>query len=135
MSHGIVITTGARLHFGLLSHGGLLSHRSEPGRNFGGAGLMIDAPRFRVSVRKAQRDAVLAPEDCRARIAGYVSAYRAACPAEFQPPCCEIETLEEIPPHLGFGSGTQLAMSVAQALALLAENGRCDAATLARRVG
>jgi len=129
MSRGIVITTGARLHFGLLSH------RLEAGRNFGGAGLMVDAPRYRLSARRAEHDAVVASAQCKERIERFVVAYRAACPAELLPPSCEIELLEEIPPHAGFGSGTQLGLAVAQALALLAGDGQADAVTLAGRVG
>ncbi len=128
MSQELTITTGARLHFGLLSH------RGTAGRNFGGVGLMVDQPRFRVALRRAESDAVAAPEYYRERIARSVAEFRAAGPPERRSPACTIDLLEQIPPHMGFGSGTQLGLAVAQGLALLAGEGDCDITILAKRV-
>lgn len=129
MSRRIIVTTGARLHFGLLSN------RAAASRNFGGAGLMIDKPGFQVSVRHADRDSIQATDSYHARIGKIVADYRRNAPSDKVPPACEIELQQEIPPHVGLGSGTQLAMAVAQALAILANDGQANAATLAGRVG
>ena len=45
MTREVCITTGARLHFGLLSY------EPSSGRYFGGAGLMIDSPGFQLAIR------------------------------------------------------------------------------------
>ena len=73
MHDEIVITTGARLHFGFFAHrplvvgtaiqpsaasiGGLLEHA-----NYGGIGLMIDSPAFVVAASKSDRDRVFCPD-------------------------------------------------------------------------
>ena len=44
MSATILISTGARLHFGFFAHDGARSFSGET--NYGGVGLMIDAPTF-----------------------------------------------------------------------------------------
>jgi beta-ribofuranosylaminobenzene 5'-phosphate synthase len=145
MPDSIVVTTGARLHFGFFAH-----HAADIGvaqsddllakSNYGGVGLMIDSPSFVVAVSKSDRDAVICPELTsreawvEAAAARAVSQYRSACPPERQPPACTIVIRRVIPNHCGLGSGTQLAIAVAQALALLAGDGQADASTLARRV-
>jgi beta-ribofuranosylaminobenzene 5'-phosphate synthase len=45
MSDSILITTGARLHFGFFAHGGACA-RPAGAPNYGGIGLMIDSPGF-----------------------------------------------------------------------------------------
>ncbi|MGE3313771.1 MAG: beta-ribofuranosylaminobenzene 5'-phosphate synthase family protein [Planctomycetaceae bacterium] len=129
MSRRIVVTTGARLHFGLLSN------RAESGRNFGGAGLMIDSPGFQIAARHAEQDRITAHENYRCRIEDVIAAYRRHLRPEMQPSACEIELIRPIPPHVGLGSGTQLAMAVAKSFALLANDAQADAATLAEKVG
>ena len=96
----------ARLHFGFLDlHGGL-------GRRFGSIGLAIDDPAVTLSARLADELHVVGPES--ERVAGYA---RAA--AEHLGVQADIAVTVEraIPPHAGFGSGTQLALAVAAALA------------------
>ena len=44
MSATILISTGARLHFGFFAHDGARSFSGET--NYGGVGLMIDSPSF-----------------------------------------------------------------------------------------
>src|SRR3990172_259095 len=117
MTQALAITTGVRLHFGLLSHRGPSSAATGSGRNFGGVGLMIDAPRFRVSIRRAETDAVRASMAYRERVEQFVATYRSACPPDRTPGPCKIEVLDEIPPHAGLGAGTQLGMAIAQGLA------------------
>ncbi len=124
----VEITTGARLHFGLLSH----NPRSR--RQFGGVGLMIDAPRVQISVGVGDHDVVEGSPDVRVRGEEFLVNYRAACPRSKQPPNCRIRVRDEIPPHAGLGSGTQLGMAISKALALLAGDANADSVTLASRV-
>lgn len=124
-----MITTGARLHFGLMSH------RSEVERNFSGLGLMIDVPRVRIFAKTIEADDFRGEQPHLARLESFVRTYRAACPADRQPPPCRMAVLSAIPPHAGLGSGTQLGMAVAKSLAVLAGDDAADAATLAARVG
>jgi predicted sugar kinase len=97
----IIITTGARLHFGILSY--------EPvsGRHFGGAGLMIDSPGFHLLVTPNARDVVFGPEDYKIRGLEFLNRYRSLALKQ-QPPPCRLELRSTIPSHLGLGSGTQL---------------------------
>ena len=129
MPRQVVITTGARLHFGPLSYA-----PNSP-RYFGGIGAMIDSPGFVVAVSASDRDEVLGPEAAAARARQTVITYRDRCPAERQPPLCRIEVRAEIPGHVGLGSGTQLAMAIGEALALLAGESRIDVTSVAQRVG
>ena len=149
----IVITTGARLHFGFFAHrppapaetteaawalaGGLLERS-----NFGGIGVMIDTPAFVVAASRNDGDRVTFSETERADDAAttvsvvtrLVAQYRCACPSDRRPPPCSIDVRMMIPSHSGLGSGTQLAMAVAQALALIAGDGQADPSSLALRV-
>jgi len=98
----------ARLHFGFLDlHGGL-------GRRFGSIGLAIDAPSLVLSARRASRPDVTGPEADRVR--GYVEA-AAAHLGRGGDVAINVERV--IPAHAGFGSGTQLALAVAAAMARL----------------
>ena len=127
MTRQIEITTGARLHFGLLSHA------PATGGQFGGAGLMIDSPRFRIIVQPDERDVVEGNEEARIRCQQFVSMYRQNCPAHCQPPQCRILIQESVPLHRGLGSGTQLGMAVARGLSLMAGDADADEFVLARR--
>lgn len=143
MPQEVIITTGARLHFGLLAN------RPRAGRDFGGAGLMIEQPGLRLMARGLGRGSDAAYGGARGdqhsqnglgktiqnRVEEFAARYRARCPADVLPPACRIEVLEGIPPHIGLGSGTQLGLAVARALACLAGDDSADAATLAQRVG
>ena len=98
----------ARLHFGFLDlHGGL-------GRRFGSIGLALDAPAIQLVARPAPRAGASGPEAERVR-----SNLLAAASHLGVPDAVAITDEETIPPHAGFGSGTQLALSVAAALARL----------------
>jgi beta-ribofuranosylaminobenzene 5'-phosphate synthase len=146
MPDSIAVTTGARLHFGFFAHHATNRGAAADGllekSNYGGVGLMIEAPSFLVVASRSDRDAVncldLTPAEAgwtESAVTRIVAQYRRNCPAERQPPSCAISVQRAIPNHRGLGSGTQLAMAVAQALALLAGDGHADAATLARRAG
>ncbi|WP_431310999.1 beta-ribofuranosylaminobenzene 5'-phosphate synthase family protein [Methylobacterium nigriterrae] len=98
----------ARLHFGFLDlHGGL-------GRRFGSIGLAVDAPAVALTATPRDDLVVTGPETERVR--GYV---RAAARHLGVPEVAAIRVEASIPPHAGFGSGTQLALAVAAALARL----------------
>jgi beta-RFAP synthase len=130
MTSEITITTGARLHFGLLSHG------NATGRRYGGVGLMVDRPGCEVAVCRAEEDDIVAStEKVEQRVRAILERYRANCPTEFRPGACRVEVRRSLPSHGGFGSGTQLGLAIAQGLALLAGEGTVDTVTLARRIG
>jgi beta-RFAP synthase len=128
MTSQVEITTGARLHFGILSH------VPFGGREFGGAGLMIDSPGFQLVVQSDDRDNIEADEPYRNRITQILERIRANSPHRVVPQC-RIRVARCIPPHSGFGSGTQLGMAVSSALSILTGEDETDAITLARRVG
>ncbi|MCH7688966.1 MAG: GHMP kinase [Planctomycetes bacterium] len=122
-----MITTGSRLHFGILSY--------EPvsGRHFGGAGLMIDSPGFQLFVKPDARDEVSGPDEFKKRSLEFLKLYRSSA-LRRQPPPCRIEIRRTIPSHLGLGSGTQLGLAIAKSLSLLAGEETVDAVELATRV-
>ena len=101
----------ARLHFGFLDlHGGL-------GRRFGSIGLAIDEPSLALTARRAVNSTVTGPEAERVR--GYVE----AAAAHLRHRGNAAVTVERvIPAHAGFGSGTQLALAVAAAMAASPES-------------
>ena len=99
----------ARLHFGFLDlHGGL-------GRRFGSIGLAVDAPAVEITATRQDHLVVAGSEAERVR--GYA---RAAAQHLGIPEAAALRVEAAIPPHAGFGSGTQLALAVAAALARLA---------------
>ncbi len=130
----VSISTGARLHFGLLAN------RPESGREFGGIGLMISEPNFRLSVARSDgsdrfdisiENAGVLWEAAR-RAGRFLEGYRERCADA--PRAVQIEIESAIPGHQGLGSGTQLGLAIAKALALLTGTD-ASAPELARRVG
>jgi beta-ribofuranosylaminobenzene 5'-phosphate synthase len=119
----LFVETAARLHFGVLDL------RGERGRWFGGIGAAAPAPTLLVSAR---RDATLAVdgEDAE-RAAGFARAFLAHHRLDAG---ARISVHRALPPHAGLGSGTQLALAVARALAELHDLER-NAAALTRAVG
>lgn len=104
----VAVRAPARLHFGFLDlHGGL-------GRRFGSIGLALDTPAVALTAERAPGTIVTGPEVERVR--GYVLA---AAKHLDLPPDVAIRIESAIPAHAGFGSGTQLALAVAAALAAL----------------
>ena len=94
----------ARLHFGFLDlHGGL-------GRRFGSIGLAVDAPSIDLTARPAAALRVDGFEAGRAR--GYAEAAARHLGIAGH---AALQVDQAIPAHAGFGSGTQLALSVAAA--------------------
>jgi beta-RFAP synthase len=136
----IRVTAPARLHFGLFSlpaegedfwldrHGAPVL----PARRFGGAGLMIEAPALRLRVESAPdwcADGPLAD-----RALAFARRVAATLPAGTPGPHRVV--VEAAPPeHCGFGTGTQLGLAVARALAIAAGLSHLSAPDLALRVG
>jgi beta-RFAP synthase len=120
------VTTGSRLHFGLLGLPG------SAARAFGGCGLMVCAPAVRVAVRPAadwRADGPLAE-----RALSIAHRLAATLPPGALPP--QQVTVEACPPeHVGLGVGTQLGLAVAQALNRAAGLPDLNATDLAHRVG
>jgi len=102
----VKVTSPSRLHFGLWSLAGSQS------RQFGGVGLMIDAPRFELSIERAGQLTAVGPDADRA----VEFARRWAAHYGLPEPECRLVIHSEIPVHAGLGSGTQLGLSVAAGL-------------------
>jgi beta-ribofuranosylaminobenzene 5'-phosphate synthase len=120
----VAISAAARLHLGFLDlHGGL-------GRRFGSIGIAIDGPVTRLSLARAARSKSEGPDHERA------SAHLAALARRYQIDHQHELTIDEaIPAHIGLGSGTTLALSVAAAFHRregLSGNWRKDISVLAR---
>ena len=150
---GVRVRTGARLHFGLLAVGDI------PGRKYGGLGMMIDQPGYDLVCRRraddsvdpvpdqaarnsqsstapATADEIVAPPALHERLRHILQTYRANTPTEFCPPPVSLTITQEIPQHVGLGAGTQLALAVAQSLAVLLHDPvQHDVRLLAQRVG
>lgn len=128
MPREIQITTGARLHFGLMSHGG--SGRRE----FGGVGVMVDRPGFVIRASPSAADEL----QCgvwRARVELLLSQLRAADSTGEEPGPLRLEIHHAPPAHAGLGSGTQLGMAVARIYSLLEGEIDVSPEDLARRAG
>lgn len=108
MANTVVVEAPGRLHFGLLDlRGGL-------GRRFGGIGA--PAPGLSVRVCISHSSEVVAEGDEAERAAEFARRFLAY---HGLPDGARINVQRSIPPHSGLGSGTQLAMSIARALAEL----------------
>jgi beta-ribofuranosylaminobenzene 5'-phosphate synthase len=126
MSRRVVeVTTGSRLHFGLMSFG----RAGE--RQFGGVGAMIDAPAVRLRITAADELTVTGPSATLA-----LRHAEAVARAEWfgRRPRCHIDVLEVPTPHVGLGSGTQLALAVVAGLNALYDREPLSSDQLARVV-
>jgi beta-ribofuranosylaminobenzene 5'-phosphate synthase len=125
------VTTGSRLHFGLFR---LPPAGPWPGaeRYYGGVGLMVERPGVRVAVGPAAEWGAAGPLAGRALAAARRCA--AALPAGTLRP--HYVTVEDCAPeHVGLGTGTQLDLAVARALAHTVGVGELPATELARLTG
>jgi beta-ribofuranosylaminobenzene 5'-phosphate synthase len=119
----IRVEAPARLHLGMLAAAG------ESARRFGGLGVSVTGPAVVVEAQAADELSVEGAEAERA-----LAFARRSCDALGLPGGARLRVVEAIPPHVGLGSGTKLALAVAQALAAL--HGReVDAPGLAQAVG
>ncbi len=119
----VFVEAPARLHFGVLDLRGSL------GRWFGGVGTAAPAPTLLVSASPA--DDLEAVGDDAERVGGFARRFLAHHRVERGARVCVHRTL---PSHAGLGSGTQLALAVARALAEL-HGLPTDAPLLAQAVG
>jgi beta-RFAP synthase len=97
------ITTGARLHFGLLD--------TRP--PFGGLGVMIQQPVTEVVASRADR--FDCPAEVAQRVIPIADRIRIAANLDAQP-ACQLVVPKRIDSHCGLGSGTQLSLAVAEAI-------------------
>jgi beta-ribofuranosylaminobenzene 5'-phosphate synthase len=119
----VSVEAPARLHFGILDLRGHL------GRRFGGIGAAVPSPSVLLEVTPGERLTAEGPDAGRAQefAQRYLDAVGMSRGAH-------LKVHRAIPPHVGLGSGTQLALSVARALAEL-HGQASDPVTLARQVG
>jgi beta-ribofuranosylaminobenzene 5'-phosphate synthase len=113
----------ARLHLGMLAVAG------DGDRRFGGLGVSVSRPAVVLEAQAADELSVEGAEAERA-----LAFARRCRDALGLPGGAHLRIVETIPPHVGLGSGTKLALAVAQALAAL--HGRTvDAPALAEAAG
>jgi beta-RFAP synthase len=113
----------ARLHLGMLAVGGVGA------RSFGGLGVSIGRPAVMLEAQPADDLSVEGAEAERALTFAQRSREMLGLPGG-----AHLHVVETIPPHVGLGSGTKLALAVAQALAAL-HGRRIDAPALAQAAG
>lgn len=102
----VIVKTPARLHLGLIDMNGDL------GRMFGGLGVGIDHPNVIVEAQTAKNFRITGQgvELTKVLVDRFFSAYQIK-------PNVHLNVAEVIPSHVGLGSGTQLSIAVAVALA------------------
>jgi len=104
----VQVKTPARLHLGLIDMNGDLK------RMFGGLGVGIDHPNVIVEAHKAENFAVTGQEVELSTV--LAKRFFSACRVQS---LVHINVVKTIPPHVGLGSGTQLSLAIAVALARL----------------
>jgi beta-ribofuranosylaminobenzene 5'-phosphate synthase len=104
----VYVKTPARLHLGLIDLNGDL------GRRFGGLGVSINRPNVILEAQPAEKLAVTGEktEQVKTLAKRFLETYNIKANAS-------INVKQAIPEHAGLGSGTQLALAVATALAKL----------------
>lgn len=105
MSTSVSVIAPARLHMGFLDLSGAL------GRNFGSIGVALEAPATRVVISKSN-----ATQISNLRVQKTLSLF---CEAFKVSQNVMIEVIEEIPTHVGLGSGTQMALAIGSGLNVL----------------
>lgn len=123
----VSVTTASRLHFGLLRF------EQPAGRSYGGLGMMITEPRWRLELSAADRwsgeGAAAAPAmEVARRVLERIDAAR-------KPPALQVRVLEPIPAHRGLGGGTQLGLAVAAGVRRLLDQPSGGAEELAQLAG
>ena len=123
MNDATFVEAPARLHFGVLDLRGAL------GRRFGGIGAAAPAPTLLLSASRA--DALVVTGEDADRATGFARQFLAHHGLDGG---AFINVQRALPPHAGLGSGTQLGLAVARALAEI-YGLPTDAPGLARAVG
>jgi beta-RFAP synthase len=134
----IRMRTPSRLHFGLLSlpAEGLSTWPNQEGnatlprRHFGGVGLMIERPGIELTLEPAQAWSADGPLAERA-----LAVAQKYCAAVGIGQSFQVRIASAAPEHAGLGTGTQLGLAVARALAEWSQQPERDAVTLARHIG
>ena len=119
----VFVEAAARLHFGVLDL------RGVRGRRFGGIGAAVSAPTLLLSAKPADTLHVEGADADRA--ATFARRFLAHAGIEEG---VRLNVHRALPPHSGLGSGTQLALSVARAIAALYDL-NTDVPTLAAATG
>ncbi len=119
----VTVEAPARLHFGILDM------RGQLGRRFGGIGAAVPTPSLLLEVAPGERITGEGPDAGRAQ--EFAQRYLAANGITRG---AHLRVERAIPAHSGLGSGTQLGLAVARALAELYDR-PADPLTLARAVG
>ncbi|MFN9373139.1 MAG: hypothetical protein ACK6D3_14765 [Planctomycetaceae bacterium] len=124
----VSVKTGARLHFGPLAAG------VTSGRQFGGLGVMIEAPGIEVVVQRASQNEILADESWTDRIRNTLDKIGHRLPPSARSGF-RVELLKVPPAHCGFGTGTQLALAIAAGVCRAAGQSVPPAFQLAQEIG
>ncbi len=104
----VIVRTPSRLHFAMVDL------RGDLGRLYGSVGTAIDRPNIVLKARLANHLAVEGPSAERAK--DYAKKFLEGFGVEGG---AEIEMISDIKAHVGFGSGTQLALAVGTAISEL----------------
>ena len=104
----VIVKTPARLHLGLIDMNGDL------GRMFGGLGVGIDHPNVIVEAQNSPNFAIKGQE---VELANSIA--QKFFITYHIPPKASVNVVKAIPSHIGLGSGTQLSIAMAVALAKL----------------
>ncbi len=124
----ITVRTPSRLHFGLFALPSSALDADTSARQFGGVGLMVEQPGVDLAVSSS--DAWSAEGPASERALAFAQRYAAAVGSERR---FRIRVRSCSPEHAGLGTGTQLGLAVAAALARLLVQPD-DVAQLAPRV-
>jgi len=110
----VELITGSRLHFGLICG------TPQTGWRFGGVGVMLRQPSWRIAIRKttAAVDQISASLETTGRVAEFLQKIRHTLSL----PAVELSVKSEVPFHTGLGGGTQLGLAIAAAAELLANH-------------
>ena len=108
----VEVVTGSRLHFGLIC--GTL----QTGWRFGGVGVMLRKPSWRITMNTARAtlDQISASSEATDRVAEFLQKIRMTLPL----PAVDVSVKSEVPFHTGLGGGTQLGLAIAAAAKLVA---------------
>jgi len=109
----VTVAAPARLHLGFIDPDGSL------GRRFGSLGLTIDGPGTRVALRQAAHDSVDAEPGTEQDVDRVREHVRTLKRLSGRDAPLAVHLREVLPPHAGFGSGTQLALALGRGFASL----------------
>lgn len=102
MISSVSVIAPARLHMGFLDLSGAL------GRSFGSVGVALNEISTQLVLSKSENKTVL-----NSRVDKALTTF---CQAFHVSPAVQIDVLQEIPPHIGLGSGTQMALAIGSGL-------------------